>query len=85
MPDVASQFEAERLSVVLEEKSHALKQSQTEAEVATKKLRLVSDQFYHLEATTARKLADLDGVVAQQVSTRLASTVASPLLPSSVP
>ena len=53
--------------MVLEEKSHTLKQSQVEAEVATKKMRLVSDQFYHLEATTSRKVADLDGIVAQQV------------------
>jgi hypothetical protein len=82
MPHVTAQFEVERLNLVLEEKTHALKQSQTEAEVTSAKLRLVSDQFYNLQATTARKLADLDGVVAQQV--RPVSPVASPSLPSSV-
>ena len=65
------QFEAERNSLISEESSQALKQSKLESEMANRKLKVATENYYGLESAMARKVTDLEATIASQVRVSL--------------
>ncbi|KAF3708112.1 Progesterone-induced-blocking factor 1 [Channa argus] len=61
-------FEAERAQMVKDETANALAQCQVECEKQQKKLELLTQEFYRLQTSSEKRVAELQAQNAQQVS-----------------
>ncbi|KAK3247322.1 hypothetical protein CYMTET_43176 [Cymbomonas tetramitiformis] len=61
-------FEADRVSILQEEAAQSLRQTKLEADMLQKKLKVATDNCYHLETNTSRKIAELEAIIASQAA-----------------